>query len=307
MEQGKEQEVDVTLEKDNSSSLPPTGFKVIVREFMKDKLALFFLGLFVVLLLTIFIGSFFLNEATVMKVSVLARYKAPGYNGLLLGTDGQGRDVFGQIILGARNSIVIGFTITMLTAIIGIFIGIATGYYGGKFDSFVMRIIDFIMILPTLMIIIVFVTIMPQYNIAHFIVIMTAFFWTGTARLIRSKVLSEGRLDYVSASKTLGSSDLHIMLREILPNLSSLIIVNLTLRFAGNIGIETGLTYLGFGFPNDVPSLGTLISAATTTDILVNKTWVWLPATLLIFVLMLCINYIGQTFQRVADAKQRLG
>ena len=78
---------------------------------------------------------------------------------------------------------------------------------------------------------------------------MTAFYWVGSARLFRTRTLQEASLDYVNASKTLGSSDIRIMFREILPNLSSLIIVNLILRLAGNIGIETGLTYLGFGLP----------------------------------------------------------
>src|SRR5690606_29106195 len=127
------------------------------------------------------------------------------------------------------------------------------------------------------------------------------------ARLVRSKALSEGRRDYISASKTMGTSSFKIMFREIMPNLSSLIIVDLTLNFAANIGIETGLSYLGFGLPSNTPSLGTLVSYATSPDILENKTWVWLPASLLILVLMLCINYVGQALKRAADSKQRLG
>ena len=170
-----------------------------------------------------------------------------------------------------------------------------------------MRVVDFIMILPTLMIIIVFVTVIPNYTMVHFVLIMTAFNWVGSARLFRTRTLQEASLDYVNASKTLGSSDIRIMFREILPNLSSLIIVNLILRLAGNIGIETGLTYLGFGLPFTTPSLGTLISAAKNADIIQNKLWVWLPATILIFVMMLCINYVGQALQRAADSRQRLG
>ena len=212
-----------------------------------------------------------------------------------------------MLVIGARNSVTIGFTITILTCIIGIIVGLISGYYGKWVDTTLMRIVDFIMILPTLMIIIVFVTVIPNYTLFHFILIMTLFYWVGSARLFRTRTLQEASLDYVNASKTLGSSDLQIMFREILPNISSLIIVNLILRLAGNIGIETGLTYLGFGLPYTTPSLGTLISAAKTQDIIENKMWVWLPATILILVMMLCINYIGQAFQRAADARQRLG
>ena len=296
---------DVT--KESTVSTPPTGFQVIVREFLKDKIALTALIILTLIFLLIYIGPFFINEATALKVNILQRYKAPGVNGYLLGSDEGGRDVFAMLVIGARNSVTIGFTITILTCIIGIIVGLISGYYGKWVDTTLMRIVDFIMILPTLMIIIVFVTVIPNYTLFHFILIMTLFFWVGSARLFRTRTLQEASLDYVNASKTLGSSDLQIMFREILPNISSLIIVNLILRLAGNIGIETGLTYLGFGLPYTTPSLGTLISAAKTQDIIENKMWVWLPATILILVMMLCINYIGQAFQRAADARQRLG
>jgi len=296
---------DVT--KESTVSTPPTGFQVIVREFLKDKIALAALIILTLIFLFIYIGPFFINEATALKVNILQRYKAPGVNGYLLGSDEGGRDVFAMLVIGARNSVTIGFTITILTCIIGIIVGLISGYYGKWVDTTLMRIVDFIMILPTLMIIIVFVTVIPNYTLFHFILIMTLFYWVGSARLFRTRTLQEASLDYVNASKTLGSSDLQIMFREILPNISSLIIVNLILRLEGNIGIETGLTYLGFGLPYTTPSLGTLISAAKTQDIIENKMWVWLPATILILVMMLCINYIGQAFQRAADARQRLG
>ena len=211
------------------------------------------------------------------------------------------------MIIGARNSILIGFSITIITSVIGVSVGLISGYYGGRIDGILMRIVDFIMILPILLLIIVFVTVIKSYTIYHFILIMSAFYWTAKARLFRTRVLSEASLDYVSASKTLGTSDIVIMLREILPNISSLVIVNLTLNFAGNIGIETSLTYLGFGLPATSPSLGTLIAYARNQDILQNKAWIWLPATVFILVMMLIINYVGQAFQRVADARQRLG
>lgn len=294
-------------------SIPPMGVKMISREFKKDKLALFSLALLVIILLTVFIGAIVVNQAEIMKVSILDKYAEPGTYSLtkdmtfFLGADEGGRDVLGQLIIGARNSIMIGFAITIITSIIGVGLGIAAGYYGGIVDNILMRIVDFVMILPIQMIIIVFVTIIPRYNVWSFIFIMSGFYWVGKARLFRSKTLSEGRRDYVSASKTLGTSDFKIMFREIMPNLSSLIITNLTMNFASNIGIETTLTFLGFGLPSDVPSLGTLIAYAANGDVLSNKLWVWLPASMLILVMMLSINYVGQALKRSADARQRLG
>lgn len=294
-------------EKQETISAPPTGFKMIVREFKKDKLALFSLGLLTILLLTIFIGAMMLDKDAVMKVSIFDKYGEPGVNGFILGADEGGRDVFGQLIIGARNSVVIGFAITIITSIIGVGLGIIAGYYGGIVDTIIMRIVDFIMVLPMIMIVIVFVTIIPKYNMMSFVWIMSAFYWVAKARLFRGKALSESRRDYVSASKTLGTSDFKIMFGELMPNLSSLIITNLTINFAANIGIETTLSYLGFGLPPGTPSLGTLIGYASNGDVLSNMTWIWAPASLLILVMMLSINYVGQAFKRSADARQRLG
>ncbi|MGX7245081.1 ABC transporter permease [Enterococcus quebecensis] len=300
MDKNKENTVTVT------ETIPPMGFRMIGREFKKDKLAIFSLVVLVAILLVVFIGALLTDQDKVMTVSILDKYAEPGGN-FILGADEGGRDVLGQLIIGARNSVVIGFAITILTSIIGVGIGIISGYYGGMFDNAVMRVVDFIMILPIMMIIIVFVTIIPNYNVWSFVWIMSAFYWVAKARLFRSKTLSEARRDYVSASKTLGTSDFKIMFREIMPNLSSLIITNLTINFAANIGIETTLTFLGFGLPTNVPSLGTLIGYASNGDVLANKTWIWVPASVLILVMMLCINYIGQAFKRSADARQRLG
>lgn len=289
-----------------TESLPPMGFQVIVREFMKDKVAIVSLIIVIISLLIAFVGSMFFDLNELMRVDVLNKYAAPSAEHWL-GTDISGKDVFGQLIVGAKNSILIGFSITIITSIIGVGIGIISGYYGGTIDNILMRFVDFVLVLPTQMLIIVFVSIVPKFNVLSFVAIMSAFYWVGKARLFRSKTLSESRRDYVNASKTMGTNDLKIMFGNIMPNLSTLIITNLTINFAANIGIETGLSFLGFGLPADVPSLGTLISYARTSDVLTNKTWVWLPASLFILIMMLSINYVGQALGRSSDAKQRLG
>lgn len=230
-------------EKNNTAvqeSIPPMGIRMIAREFKKDKIAIFSLGLLVVLLLVIFIGAMLTDQDKVMYVSIFDKYAAPGTvstqgQKFILGADEGGRDVLGQLIIGARNSVTIGFAITILTSIIGVGLGIISGYYGGIIDNILMRIVDFIMILPIMLIIIVFVSIISRYNVWSFIFIMSAFYWVAKARLFRSKTLSEARRDYVSASKTMGTNDFKIMFREIMPNLSSLIITNLTMNFAANI------------------------------------------------------------------------
>ncbi|WP_342600433.1 ABC transporter permease [Psychrobacillus sp. FSL H8-0483] len=291
---------------DEVNSSPPTGFQVLVREFKKDKLAMFSLFALVLGILGIYIAAMFIDQEALMKVSLRDKFGEPGEK-FFLGADQGGRSIIGQLIIGARNSITIALSVTIITGVIGVAVGLITGYFGGWIDNIFMRIIDFFITIPTLMIIIVFVTIIPKYTIASFVLIMSAFLWVGTARLVRSKSLTESRRDYVNASKTLGTRDATIIFKEIMPNLSSILIVELTLSFAGNVGLETGLSYLGFGLPQSVPSLGTLVSYANNPLILEDKWWVWLPASLLILVLMLAINYVGQAIRRSADARQRQG
>lgn len=285
----------------------PSTWKTIKREFKKDKIALASAIILIAIVVTVVIWSFFVPATSVTDVNIIDQYLAPGTSGHLFGTDEQGRDQLLMLVVSARNSLLIAFMITLIGQFVGIIMGLITGYFGGIVDTIIMRIIDFWIILPFLMIIIVLVSIVPKYNEWTLIWIIGLFAWQGTTRLIRSKVLSEADRDYVRASKTSGSSNFMIMFREILPNLASLIIVDSTLTFAGNIGIETTLSFLGFGLPNGTPSLGTMVSAATDPTVLAGKAYVWLPPVILIIVICVGISFVGQVFRRAADARQRLG
>ena len=288
-------------EKENN----PSFGKTVWREIKSDKMALGSLILLIIILTAAYTAPLYIDQVALTKINFLNTYKPPSAMHWL-GSDDGGRDVFGQLMLGTRNSFTIGICVTLIAGIFGLSVGLIAGFYGGLVDNIIMRITDFLMVLPSLMFIIVFVVIVPNYSIFSFILIMSAFAWFGKARLIRSKGLAESGLDYINASKTLGTPSWKIMFFEMFPNLSSIVIVNMTLTLAGNIGLETGLTFLGFGLPASTPSLGTLIAYAVNPDIVKNKWWVWLPAALLILVMMLCINYVGQAIKRASDARQRL-
>ncbi len=283
----------------------PTFLKTVWREIRHDKIALGSLIVLLFILVSAYLSPFFINQVQLARINFLNMYNPPSIANWL-GTDDGGRDVFGQLLIGTRNSFTIGICVTLIAGLFGLTYGLIAGFYGGVVDNIMMRIVDFLMVLPSLMFIIVFVVIVPNYSLFSFILIMSAFAWFGKARLIRSRGLAERELDYINASKTLGTPSWRIMFFEMFPNLSSLVIVNMTLTLAGNIGLETGLTFLGFGLPAGTPSLGTLIAYARNPDIVLNKWWVWLPAALLILVMMLCINYVGQAVKRASDARQRL-
>lgn len=283
----------------------PSFISLVGREILHDKFALVSFNIFVIIIAIVFVGTLFMDMAASTKVN-LALINKPPSKEHLLGTDASGRDMLMQLFLGARNSFMIAIGVTILCGLIGIIVGLIAGYFGGRVDNLIMRILDFFSMLPSLMIIIVIVSMIPKYNVVTFIAVMTAFGWFGKARLVRAKTLQQSSLDYVLASKTLGTRDFVIMLREVLPNIASIIIVNLTLNLAANMGLETGLTFLGFGLPFDTPSLGTLIKYAAVPENLQRRVWLWLPAALLIIVMMLCINFVGQAVKRAADSKQRI-
>lgn len=295
------------MKKNKVTQKDDSAFQMVKREFLRDKWALTCLGLLCIVLLTIFVWSFFLDQDKVMTVDILRQYEHPGVDGMVLGADQGGRDVLAMLILGAKNSLMIGSAVTILMLVIGILFGVIAGYYGGIVDNLMMRFLDFMMTLPMLLLVIVIVSIIPHYTMLTFVLIMGAFYWVSTARLIRSKALSEAKKDYISAAKTSGTSDLKIIFGELLPNLSSIIVVEAILSLTANIGIEVGLTFLGFGLPDSVPSLGTLISYAQDPDVLTTKFWVWLPASLLILFICVGISYVGNVVRRTLDARQRLG
>ena len=282
----------------------PTLRNALKREFKKDQVAQFALILLALITITIFIGALFVPRASFTDVNIMDQYLAPMTDGHIFGTDNVGKDIFALLLVSARNSLTIAFFVTVLILALGTIGGLVTGYFGGKFDLIFMRFIDFMTILPVMMIIIVLVTVVPNYNMWTLIVIMTLLGWFNTVRLIRARTLVETNRDYVRASKTSGTSNIKIIFREIFPNLSSLIIVEATLMFAGNIGLETSLSFLGFGLPASPPALGTLINYATDPETMTARPWVWVPAAVVILLYTLLIMLIGQALRRVADHRQ---
>ncbi|RKQ35662.1 ABC transporter permease [Oceanobacillus halophilus] len=297
---------NMNMSSQQDSAKSPSGLKILWRELVRDKLALVSLILLILIIVFVYGVSFIMDEKEIVKVDLFAIHEPPSEE-FILGTDYGGRDVFGQLIIGTRNSLSIGFIVTLLSGMIGITFGLIAGFFGGHIDNVLMRILDFFQVLPFIMLVIVFVSIVPNYTILAFSLIFTAFSWMGIARLIRSKALQEKELDYVQASRTLGTSNFKIIFREVMPNISSLIIVTLTLNLASNIGLESGLSFLGFGFPESTPSLGTLLSYATNPQTLEHRWWIWVPAAVMILVLMLAVRNVGEALRRATDARQRRG
>jgi peptide/nickel transport system permease protein len=169
-----------------------------------------------------------------------------------------------------------------------------------------MRIVDTWSLVPAMMFMIAIIAITPNRTVWHMIFLLTAFGWMGRTSLLRSMALAQRNLDYVAASKTLGTRNITIIFREVMPNLVAIISANIVLTVAGNIGIETGMSLLGFGLPFGTPSIGTMIQAAINPSNLQLRWWTWAPAIIVVFLMSMSINFVGQAVSRAADAKQRL-
>ncbi|AZZ60540.1 ABC transporter permease [Oenococcus sp. UCMA 16435] len=293
------------LSKQAEKEAAPSAGRIIWNEFKADRPALVALIIVVTFILFVVIASLFINTSKMMETNILDYFDAPFKDGFLLGADAGGRSIAQQLIVGSRNSIGIALGLTVISSTFGIAWGLISGYFGGFVDWGMQRVYDFMMMLPMTMMIIVIVTIINNYNAVTLTLIFSCFYWLGTSRLIRSRTLAESKKDYVAASITSGTNPWKIIFREVMPNISSLIIVDTTLSFAENIGVETGLSYLGFGLPSQTPSLGTLIANANDPNNITEYWWTWFPAALEIIILCLAISYIGQVARRAADSSQR--
>ena len=282
----------------------PSAWRVMWREVRHDRLALFGLLLFAAIVVTVYVWSLFIDQTAAMRLNLVNMNRPPSA-AHPLGTDSLGRDGLTRLVLSARNSLNISFIVTLSGAAIGMVVGLVAGYYGKFVEFAISRVMAFWLMVPGLMLIMVFMTILTPGVVGFSLIMIIVGAWIPMAGMVRVMAFRQGALDYVSASKTLGTPNIVVMFREVLPNLVSIISSFFTIMLAGNMGLETGLTFLGFGLPPGTPSLGTLVAYARSPATMQNRPWQWLPAALLIFVMMLCINFVGQALNRAADAKKR--
>ena len=225
----------------------------------------------------------------------------PGLNGFLLGSDSLGRDVAAGSVQGAKTSLLIGLIATLVAGFIGIVCGAFSGYYGWRLDDFLMRITEIFQTIPSFIFAILLVAIMKP-SIVSIVIAIAVVSWPGVARLVRGEFLALKNREFVQACHTLGMSDLRIMLREILPNCLSPIIVIGSLMVATAILIESGLAFLGLGDPN-IMSWGFQIGAGRT--MLRSAWWVCTFPGVAILITVLAINLVGEGLNDALNPRLR--
>jgi peptide/nickel transport system permease protein len=227
------------------------------------------------------------------------------------GTDAQGRDLWSTILYGTRISLTFGFCAVLLQALLGIIIGLAAGYLGGRIDSLLMRIADVQLSFSTMMVAIIVLAVFQAafgtslyQQLAMLMLILVIGFaeWPQYARTIRASVLAEKEKEYVDAARVMGFGTLRIMFRHILPNTLSPILVISTVQIANAIIAEASLSFLGLGMPVSQPSLGSLISSGFEY-IFSGAWWITVIPGLVLVVLVLVMNLLGDWLRDVLNPK----
>ncbi len=226
----------------------------------------------------------------------------------VFGTDRNGRDIFSRILHGGKPSLTIGFVGLLIVFPLGLLYGGISGYFGGALDNFMMRIAEALMSLPYFYLIVVLASILPANisNSQRFLlitIILSFVSWAGLSRVIRGQVLSIKEEEYVQSAKAIGVSDLNIIMKHIIPQTTSYIIIAATLSIPGFIIGESALSFLGMGITQPDPSWGNILAEGKELSNMLLRPWILLLPAACIFISVLCFNLIGDKLRDILDPR----
>jgi peptide/nickel transport system permease protein len=271
------------------------------RRFFRHRLAMASL----VVLLTVFAAGAFANFVapySYSDVNINALTQAPSAHHLF-GTDQAGRDYFSRTLFGIRTSARVALLVGFLSTVLGTVIGGLAGYFGGWPDNILMRITDLFLTLPLLAVLLTAAKFLGHSGPTQVALLLAFFIWTPIARIVRGSFLSLREKEYVEAAKASGSGDIRIMFRHMIPNTIGPILVAATLTTGTAILLESVLSFLGFGIEPPTPALGVLIGEGQDQGL--QSWWLVTFPGLMIVLIVLCINFIGDGLRDALDPTQR--
>lgn len=266
-----------------------TWGKITWRRFCKNRVAYWSLFVFLGIILVAILAPVISPFDPAQTVGAFDESPSAAH---LLGTDDVGRDVLSRLIYGSQVSLIVGVGSVIIYAVIGITLGLLSGFFGGLIDGGIMRITEVFMAYPQFMIILVIVSLIGP-NMMTVMLVMGLMGWPPLCRLVRGEVLRIKSLDYVAAAVVTGYSPATIVFKHILPNVLSPILVNCTFGIASAILIEASLSFLGMGVQPPAASWGNMLTSAQSITILSAEPWRWIPPGIAILFAVLTINFLG--------------
>ncbi len=269
----------------------------IARRFRRHKLGMVSLVFFFILALLAILAPLL---APYDPADIVSGFGRPPSEDFILGTDLSGRDVFSRLLYGTRISLLVGVMVTLISTSIGVTLGLIAGYFGSWVDAVIMRFTDMVMSFPYLLLVLMFAAIFEP-GLWNIIIILGFVNWPGVARLVRGNVLSLRETNFIKRTEVQGVSKAKILFSEILPNTIAPILVYATSVMAFSILDEAALSFLGMGVQPPTASLGNMLGDAESITILTEKVWLWIPAGLVIVLLVMSINFIGDALRDAID------
>jgi len=220
----------------------------------------------------------------------------------ILGTDQIGRDVFSRLLYATRVSLLVGAMATLISTVIGVVLGLVAGYFGGVIDMVIMRFTDMVMSFPYILLVLVAASIFKP-GMWSIILILGFVDWPGITRLVRGNVLNLRETNFVKSDIVAGMPTWHVLFSEILPNTVAPILVYATSVLALSMLDEAALSFLGMGVQPPTASLGNMLNGAESLTVLTRQPWLWIPAGVVIILLVVAINFIGDALRDALDPK----